>query len=609
METIFRLPWQVPYGEFSLKLDPLSIIFLFAIIILAGCSGIYGVGYMRREQEHKSLAAHTFFYLLLAVSFVMLVTANNVILFLGAWELMSICQFFLIVFHDEKSSVRKAGFLYLIATHCGTFCLFLMFFLMSAAAGSMDFEVIARTTFSPVAAGTIFVLALLGFGVKAGFLPLHIWLPHAHPAAPTHVSALLSGIAIKTGIYGICRVIWMIAGLPVWSGYVLLGIGIVSGLMGVLYALGQHELKKLLAYHSIENIGIIAVGLGLGVLGRVYQVPVIAVIGFAGALLHVVNHALFKGLLFLGAGAVIQRTHTGEIDLLGGLARTMPRTAFLFLIGALSICGLPLFNGFISEFFIYYGLFQGLLNFSVYGIVACAAGIMALALMGVLALACFTKVYGTVFLGRARSVVPALENSAGGELSPAMFFAMAVLAGLCVGIGLVPSGIASTVFSGGAYLTRAGSMIISREIALAPLEPIIKGGFGLLVLILVLAGLRRLILGPGAMPVGETWQCGFSQCLPRFQYTSSSFALPIIGFFKHIMLYHRHGGQVSGVVPAKAHVSSSVHDASEEKLFRPLLGTMINLAEKIDNSRIRHTQMYLLYIFVFLIFLLMWKMR
>jgi hydrogenase-4 component B len=481
-----------------------------------------------------------------------------------------------------------------------------MFFLMAHTAGSMNFDVIGRTSFPPVLAGTIFLLAVIGFGVKAGFIPLHIWLPHAHPAAPSHISALLSGIAIKTGIYGICRVLWMMGVLPDWCGYALLGIGVVSGIMGVLYALGQHELKKLLAYHSIENIGIIALGLGLGLLGRSHQMPFLTVVGFSGALLHVFNHSLFKGLLFLDAGAVIQKTHTGEMDQLGGLSKTMPATSVLFMIGALSICGLPLFNGFISEFIIYFGLFHGLLNLPLSGVVACAVGILSLALMGALALACFSKVYGTVFSGEPRVPERVVEAQ---DPSLLMMVPMSVLAGLCVWIGLSPQTMVRFTFRGGECLTRLDPSGVSLEKVLTPLSAIVAVAFMFLVVVAVLIILRQALLGPSPVPVRETWSCGFAQVSPKFQYTSSSFARPIIDFVKGSLLLRRHGGQVSGELPGKAHLSSSVHDASQEFMLQPIFAWLAGLSKKIDDNRIRYTQIYLMYIFLFLIFLLIWKLR
>lgn len=455
MEKIFIHFWQIPFGEFSFKLDPLSSLFLMAIILLSVCAGIYGVGYLRSCKGKKRFWPHIVFYAMLVLVLLVIVTANNVILFLGAWEGMTVATYFLIIFNDEKEAVRKAGFIYFIASHCATFFLFLMFFLMAHTAGSMDFSVMSQTVFPPFLSGVIFLLALVGFGVKAGFIPMHIWLPYAHPVAPSHISALLSGITIKMGIYGICRILWILGVLPWWCGYLLLLIGVVSGVLGVLYALGQHELKKLLAYHSIENIGIIALGLGVGLLGRNYQIPFLAVLGFGGGLLHVVNHAIFKGLLFLGAGSVIQKTHSGEMDQLGGLAKSMPITSALFMIGALSICGLPLFNGFISEFIIFFGLFQGFFELSLPGVIFCSLGIVALGLMGALALACFTKVYGAVFSGQPREAhegstqLSSVHVTGTEETSRWMLIPMMVLAGLCIWIGLAPETMVRWTLLGG----------------------------------------------------------------------------------------------------------------------------------------------------------------
>ncbi|MBF0484589.1 MAG: hydrogenase [Candidatus Omnitrophica bacterium] len=612
MQKIISLPWQVPFGTFALKLDPLSLVFLFAIVILVVCSGLYGIGYLRPYKGKKGMGWHLFFYILLAVSLILVVTANNVILFLGAWELMAIANYFLIIFNNDQHEVRRAGFLYLMATHCGTFCLFLMFFLMANnAAGSMNFDVIAATNFSPIMAGIIFVLALLGFGVKAGFCPMHIWLPHAHPAAPSHVSALMSGLAIKTGIYGICRVIWIMKILPDWCGYVLLIIGASSGLLGVLYALGQHELKKLLAYHSIENIGIIALGLGVGLLGRTYNQPFLSAVGFAGALLHVINHALFKGLLFLGAGSVIQKTHTGNMDHLGGLAKVMPYTSALFLVGALSICGLPLFNGFISEFIIFMGLFNGLFNLPQQGIFFCGLGIVSLAVMGALALACFTKVYGTVFLGEVRAENVNIEDIRGRKESTSkwMIVAMMSLAGLCLWIGLAPHTMVNFTLVSGQYLSGKSFAVNEAEKLLIPLATIISVVLFLIVVFLGLIVLRRLVKGNAAPLIRETWSCGFEQFSPRFQYTSASFARSIVEFAKNILLFNRQGNKIMGAFPAAGNMSSAVKDAAEEIMVRPFYIRLIRLSRKIDENRNKYTQMYLMYIFLFLIFLLVWKIR
>ncbi|MBF0217003.1 MAG: hydrogenase [Candidatus Omnitrophica bacterium] len=605
MEKVISLPWKTPFGELSLRLDPLSLIFLVAIAVLAVSAGIYGVGYMRRYAGRKPLWAHSFFFALLVADLLTIITANNVILFLSAWEVLSISTYFLIIFNDEKPSIRKAGFLYLVMAHCGTFCLFLMFFLLAHTAGSMNFDVIARTPFPPAIAATVFILSLIGFGVKSGFIPLHIWLPEAHPAAPSHISALLSGVTIKTGIYGICRVFWMVGALPDWCAYILMAIGCVSGIFGVLYAIGQHELKKLLAYHSIENIGIIALGLGIGLLGVSHRDPFLAALGFGGALLHVLNHAFFKGLLFFAGGAVIQNTNTGVMDEMGGIAKKMPLVSGLFMVGALSITGMPIFNGFISEFIIFSGLFRGLLTLSLSNAVICALAILALALMGALALACFTKVYGTVFSGSSR----ADGVEIGGKTSKWMLFPMIFLAALCVWIGLAPKFMANLTFIGGRYLAHGDISLQGLGTIFRSLSMVSGAAILTLAAILALQFLRRFILGSEPMPVRDTWRCAFSQMSPRFQYTSSSFARSIVEVAREALLFRRHGGRVSGELPGRSHLSSSVHDASEEKMFKPLFDRLCGLSRMFDLKRIRYTQMYLVYIFAFLIFLIAWKMR
>ncbi|HPS20282.1 MAG TPA: proton-conducting transporter membrane subunit [Candidatus Omnitrophota bacterium] len=605
MDSILRFPWHVPFGELFLKLDPLNALFLAAVAVLVACSSVYGIGYMRQYKGRKPLYVHVFFYVLLAASFVTVLLANNAILFLCAWETMSISTYFLIVFNDERSAARKAGFLYFIVAHSGTFCLFLMFLLMAQVSGTMNFDVISNTKFSSGLSGIIFILALMGFGVKAGFLPGHFWLPHAHPEAPSHVSALLSGIAIKTGIYGICRVLYILGVLPVWCGYLVLFIGVIAGLMGVLYALGQHELKKLLAYHSIENIGIITIGLGLGLIGKSCNQPYVSVLGFSGALFHVINHALFKGLLFLDAGAVIQRTKTGEIDRLGGVAKIMPLVSVLFLVGALSICGIPLFNGFMSEFLIYLGLFNGLFCLSLNGVVSCVIAILALALMGALALACFTKVYGSVFLGIPRETFPPQERPS----SKLMLAPMMILAGICIWIGIAPWTVAHFTFCGGEYLSRIPSSTDHFSYVMGSLPAVIM----VLIIFIAVASFLAFMkyrVSRGTLVTGRaTWNCGYPVDSPKFQYTSSSFASSIVEYFKSVLFFKRHGERIDGYFPRHMTMHSGVKDFFEDSVFRPMFAKAVHLSRAVDKKNILFTQMYLMYIFIFLIFLMLWKLR
>ena len=305
----------------------------------------------------------------------------------------------------------------------------------------------------------------------------------------------------------------------------------------------------------------------------------------------------------MGAGAVIQKTQTGQIDQMGGLAKVMPWVSFLFLVGSLAICGLPLFNGFISEFIIYFGLFHGLFHLPLQGAFACALGILALALMGSLALACFTKVYGTVFLGEPRHL------KVSGKTPSLMLIPMTALAGLCLWIGLFPQTIAGVAFAGGAYLSHTYYSSLNMGIIYQPLSYIISGVFLFLALVVALFGLRRILLKNHSIPLRETWNCGFSQVTPRLQYTSSSFARPIIDFVKGVLFYRREGAEIKGHFPVKTRMISSIQDAAEEFVFKPLYRRLTNLSKKLDINRIRYTQMYLMYIFLYLLFLLMWKMK
>ena len=427
-----RLAWPLPLGSANMEIDPLSAVFAAAIALVTMLAAVYGSEYLQTHAGRKNLGVSWFFFNLLTASMLLVVVARNGVLFLMSWELMSLASFFLVTLEDEKESVRRAGWIYLVAMHLGTAFLLALFLLLGKNAGSLDFE---RLSAAAAPSGVLFLLAVIGFGTKAGFIPMHVWLPEAHPAAPSHVSAVMSGVMIKTGIYGLLRMLTLLGPPPAWWGWTLVAIGVVSGVLGVLYALSQHDLKRLLAYHSVENIGIIALGLGVGVLGISYGNPAMAALGFTGGLLHVVNHAVFKSLLFLGAGSVLHATGTGELDRLGGLLKRMPVTGATFLIGAAAISGLPPLNGFVSEFLIYLGAVAGL------GGQAGAAPawplmsvlvVGGLALIGGLAAACFTKAFGIVFLGEPRSDEAAHAHEAGA----AMRWPMVVLAGLCVLIGL-----------------------------------------------------------------------------------------------------------------------------------------------------------------------------
>lgn len=600
----FRQPWRVPYGELFLQVDALSAFFLIAIFGLAFFAAIYGREYLQSYQERKRLGAALFFFNLLVSAMAIVVTARNGMLFLVAWEIMSLASYFLVSFEHERSEVRAAGFTYLVATHLGTAFLFAMFVLAARETGSMNFDQFHQlAALSPTTAGALFVLAVIGFGTKAGFVPFHVWLPEAHPAAPSHVSALMSGVMIKTGIYGILRMITFFDTPPAWWGIVLLVIGAVSGILGVIFALAQHDLKRLLAYHSVENIGIIALGMGVGLLGQTTGQSLVSVAGYAGALFHVLNHAMFKGLLFFGAGSVQHATSTREMDHLGGLLKHMPRTGITFLIGAVAISGLPPLNGFASEWLIYNGMLRGglLINGSKDLLLVFSA--VALAFIGGLALACFTKAFGIVFLGEPRSDHAQHAPEAGGR----MRLAMTALAAGCVIFGLLPMAAMFLVLPAVRLLTSFPEDVLTP--LLQPLWYISLGGAGIIVGILLLVWLRRAILRRRAVSKTVTWGCGYALPTARMQYTSSSFAQPVVQFLTMVLRPQEKIERLAGYFPPQrgATFATAAADFAKRLFYQPVFVKIKNLTHRLRWLQHGRVHLYLLYIFLTLIALLLWK--
>ena len=395
-----QLAWAVPAGRFALRIDALAAAFLLPLLLVVATGAVYGLGYWPQREHPDNGRKLRLNYGLISAAMILLLCARNGVLFLVGWEVMALAGFFLITAEDRRAEVRRAGYIYLIATHTGTLALFGLFALLGHATGSALWPAAGAL---PAAGSTaLFLLGLFGFGMKAGLMPLHIWLPGAHAAAPSHASALLSGVMIKTGIYGLVRLTSLFAVIPPWWGWTLLLTGAVSGILGVALALAQHDIKRLLAYHSVENIGIIAMGLGLALLGRSFGQPQLVLLGLAGCLLHVANHGLFKSLLFLSAGSVIHATGSRDLDHFGGLLKLQRWTGLFFLGGAVAISGLPPFNGFISEWLIYLGAFHAV-GHPGRGLYLALLAAPALALIGGLALACFVKVFGVTFLGAPRT--------------------------------------------------------------------------------------------------------------------------------------------------------------------------------------------------------------
>ena len=358
--TTYLLKWSLPFGPCEFVIDPLSAFFLLPVFLVSAAGSIFAVGYWPAAEHPATERGLTFFYGLLASSMAILLTARNGVFFIMVWEVMALSAYFLLVTEHEREDVRRAGIVYLIATHTGTGALFIYFSLLAAGTGSFLLPAAGSLSALSPFATVIALAAFIGFGAKAGIMPLHIWLPSAHANAPSHVSALMSGVMLKMGLYGIFRTLTYFHDPPLLWGAVLTVAGITSAILGIAFAVAQRDLKRLLACSSIENIGIITTGLGVAMLGVSSHNDTLVYLGMAGALLHILNHSFFKPLLFLGSGVIIHATGTREMNLMGGLGKGMPRAALLFMIGSVAICGIPPLNGFVSEFLLYIGFFTQL---------------------------------------------------------------------------------------------------------------------------------------------------------------------------------------------------------------------------------------------------------
>ncbi len=599
--------WNVPYGSFSVRLDSLSALFLIPVLVISPIIAIYACGYMLAYKGRR-LGVPTFFFNMLVVGMAMVLLARNSILFLVSWEVMSLAAYFLITFDDEHESVRQAGWIYLIATHIGTAFLLAFFIMLGKYSGVLSFDSAAvLSSAGPATISILFLLSLVGFGIKSGIMPLHVWLPEVYPAAPSHVSAIMAGLMKKMGVYGIIRAIYILPTVEVWWGWLLIGLGAVTGILGVLFALAQHDFKRMLAYSSIENIGIIIIGLGLGVVGVAQGSQVLAILGFAGALMHVINHSIFKSLLFMGAGAIFQTTGTRNMDLLGGLIKRMPKTAGAFAIGAVAICGLPPLNGFVSEFILYYGSFLAAITDGLPLVATTAAAIASLAIIGGFALAAFTNVFGVIFLGEPRRPLPSHSY----EVTAEMNFAMWMLAGLCIIVGLAAPLILPVVVSASASLTALSSEEVAGHIScLTSVLTIISiVSATLVVFVLVLMILRKKMLAKNPVTQSPTWSCGYLGVTSRIQYTSSSFSQPIVDMFKSVLYSKSKSVKITNLFPQQAQFESNTPDVSSEYLYRPIFKWVDTLMSKMHWVQYGVVQMYVLYIAITLIILMVWKLR
>ncbi|HPA86614.1 MAG TPA: proton-conducting transporter membrane subunit [Bacteroidales bacterium] len=595
----------LPAGRLDFTIDSLSAFFILVVNVTVLTGFLYSRGYLKPYYESRSslrFSLHYFAYLWLWLSMILVLIAREGFMFLIVWEIMALSSFILVIFDAEDTAIMKTGISYLIQMHVGMFLLLLAFLITAGDEGITGFDVL-KEYFSGHSNVLIFLLFFAGFGIKAGFIPFHTWLPQAHPAAPSHVSGVMSGVMIKMGIYGIMRVLISVQHDLLQIGVIILVISLLSSIMGVMMAIMQHDLKKLLAYHSIENIGIIGIGLGLGTIGLSSGNSVLSLLGYSGALLHVLNHSLFKSLLFFNAGSVYHAAHTRNVEHLGGLMKKMPFTALFFLAGSLAICGLPPFNGFISEYLIYAGMFKSLASASLYQSLALLASIAGLALTGGLAVFCFTKAFGIVFLGQPRTdKADAAREVHRGMLLPQLLpLSLIILIGLASPLFLKP---VFAIVSGGFGLGEAGFHEESITASLASVS--ILGGIFVVLTIVILAG-RKLYLGKKEVTSGPVWGCGYPAAGPVQQYTATSWvynynhlARPLLQT-KKIMEDIRE----DEIFPSPRSFSSESHDVFRKYLVDKPVGFISRLLKLIAVMQTGRIQHYILYAFLFMLAILL----
>ena len=616
-------PWTVsadtaiPLLTFSIRLDPLASFFVLMISAVGLSASVYARGYVTEWYGRASISLLGSLFSGFLLSMTLVVIADDGFFFLLVWELMSLLSYFLVVTEHEQADVRQAGFFYLIMTHVGTAFIFLTFLLFFQQTGSFSFEAFRHPT-QPLSAELrtgLFLAALIGFGAKAGIVPLHVWLPYAHPAAPSHVSALMSGVMIKTAIYGLVRVYFdfLDAQFLWWWGFVVLVVGAVSALLGVMYALMEHDLKSLLAFHSVENIGIILLGIGAGMIFRTYGLHEFAALGLLAGLYHTINHALFKALLFLGAGSLLYATHTRNMEEYGGLLRRMPWTGVFFLLGAVSIAALPPTNGFVSEWLIFQSLFLSMQVPSLLLKLVLPLAAAMLALTGVLALACFAKAFGISFLALPRSSHARHAE----EVPRPMLVGMGLLAGACVGLGLLPMLVVPMLDRVTAPLIGAslGEKVLALDgWALAPVNvafsslstPALALALGLTVLLGF--GLVALFGGRRAARYGKTWNCGLTLS-PRMEYTATGFVQPIKRIFSTIyqptVKLETEFLEESRYFAKRRRFEFHIEPVFEKYLYQPVTAGCFKLANRLRPLQAGGLHLYLAYIFVTLVLMLM----
>ncbi|MGV2187341.1 hydrogenase 4 subunit B [Rhizobium rhizogenes] len=604
---VLALPIGLPWLGSHFRLDALAAFFLTVINLGGVLSSLYALGYGRHEHApHRVLP---FFPAFLA-GMNLVILADDAFTFLISWEFMSLASWALVMAHHHDANNRKAGYVYIVMASFGTLALLLAFGLLAGPAGDYGFEAIRLSEQTPLTAGLVLVLLLIGAGSKAGLVPLHVWLPLAHPAAPSHVSALMSGVMTKVAVYAFVRVVFDLLGMPAWwSGIVVLIIGSGTAVLGILQALMESDLKRLLAYSTIENIGLIFVSLGLSLAFKANGMGLPAALALTAALFHVLNHSFFKSLLFFGAGAVLTATGERDMDKLGGLIHRMPVTSIVFLVGCVAISALPPFNGFVSEWLAFQAILQSpaLPQWGLKILVPAVGGLLALS--AALAAACFVKAFGVTFLGRPRSI--AAEQAR--EIDRISLVAMSILTVLCLLAGILPG----IVIDGLAPVTLSligDRMPVQMDIPWLSIVPIAESRSsynGLLVFLFTLfsASLTAYLIhrfASRALRRAPAWDCGFPEMSPATQYTAGSFAQPIRRVFGTLVFRVRE--RVDMPAPGDlrpARFAVEAHDLIWEGLYLPIVGAIGFAAEKLNHLQFLTIRRYLSLVFLALVFLLL----
>lgn len=614
----FVLPLGLPDLPFHIRLDHLSGFFLVVVGLLSTYVSIYSIGYVKGFAEHRPVTSLIVFSSLFLAGMLLVVLADDAFLFLVAWEIMAASSYFLVLFEDEKVENRRAALLYLVVAHIGAIAILLSFGALAGLAtgfqgfGAYTFDAMREAEFTPGVAAAAFLLAFFGFGAKAGIVPLHVWLPEAHPAAPSNVSALMSGVMLKTAIYGILRVVFdLIADFPWWWGALVLFFGLISSIAGILSSLMQQDLKRLLAFSSVKNIGIILIGTGLAMIFHSFGISLLAALALVAALYHSLNHAMYKGLLFMGAGAVVHATHERNMEKLGGLIRFMPWTAVFFLVGCISISALPPFNGFVSEWLLFQafllspGLASPILNLLI------PLGAALLALSSALAAAAFVKAFGITFLGHRRVHRHAPVH----EVNMPMRAGMALAAVSCLLLGVFPTLVINWMDSItqkmlGATISSSASGFgwmwltpISHERASYSAPIAFFGILGVVAIVYVLLHTRT-----GAIRRGPLWDCGFEKVTERMQYTGASFSMPLRRIFGHLFSVKESVKQfpppLHRAFPERLHYHLRVRDRFWMWMYKPVIDASFQVSRRVGLLQQGRIQVYLIYSFVTVIVLL-----